>query len=253
MRYFNTAGAISPDIHYRIPPLERMDLKDMLLLLRQRKYFVVQAPRQTGKTTMLLGLRDLLNSGTEGAYRCLYMNVAAAQASGEHAERAMRAILSHLACAARVTPGDELPAQLWPEIWAQAGPDGALQGILTRWAQTDPRPLVLMIDEIDALLGDTLLSVLRQLRAGYESRPGRFPQSIILCGVRDYRVHSAAQQAVMRAAAHSTSRRHRSAWETSPTMKCVHCCGSAAKRLGKRSRRRPCSWFGRRPRARPGW
>ena len=28
----------------------------------------------------------------------------------------------------------------------------------------DPRPLVLLIDEVDALVGDTLLSVLRQLR-----------------------------------------------------------------------------------------
>ena len=37
----------------------------------------------------------------------------------------------------------------------------------------DPRPLVLLIDEIDTLVGDALLSVLRQLRAGYPHRPGR--------------------------------------------------------------------------------
>ena len=60
----------------------------------------------------------------------------------------------------------------------------------------DPRPLVLMIDEIDALVGDTLLAVLRQLRTGYVDRPARFPHSIILCGVRDvrdYRIHSSAE------------------------------------------------------------
>ena len=39
-------------------------------------------------------------------------------------------------------------------------------------------------DEIDALVGDTLLAVLRQLRAGYPERPSRFPQSVVLCGVR---------------------------------------------------------------------
>ena len=50
--------------------------------------------------------------------------------------------------------------------------------ILSRWAAADPRPLVLLIDEIDALVGDTLVSVLRHLRAGYVHRPGRFPQSI---------------------------------------------------------------------------
>ncbi len=40
-----------------------------------------------------------------------------------------------------------------------------------------------------------MLSMLRQLRAGYTSRPHAFPQSVILCGVRDirdYRVYSSA-------------------------------------------------------------
>ena len=45
-------------------------------------------------------------------------------------------------------------------------------------------------------IGDTLLSVLRQLRAGYDERPDGFPHSIVLCGVRDvrdYRVYSTAE------------------------------------------------------------
>ena len=52
---------------------------------------------------------------------------------------------------------------------------------------------MLLIDEIDTLVGDTLISVLRQLRAGYVDRPAAFPQSVVLCGVRDvrdYRIHS---------------------------------------------------------------
>ena len=72
--------------------------------------------------------------------------------------------------------------------------------MLSRWARADPRPLVLLIDEIDALVGDTLLSVLRQLRSGYPERPGRFPHSVILCGVRDvrdYRIRSSAQNALV--------------------------------------------------------
>jgi hypothetical protein len=51
---------------------------------------------------------------------------------------------------------------------------------------------VLFLDEIDALVGDTLISVLRQIRTGYNDRPAHFPQSVILCGVRDvrdYRIH----------------------------------------------------------------
>ena len=69
----------------------------------------------------------------------------------------------------------------------------ALRETLARWATSDAKPLVLMIDQIDALIGDTLLAVLRQLRVGYPERPGRFPQCVILCGmrdVRDYRIRS---------------------------------------------------------------
>ena len=59
---------------------------------------------------------------------------------------------------------------------------------------------MLLIDEIDALIGDTLLSVLRQLRAGYDERPAGFPQSVILCGVRDvrdYRIRSTRDNAIV--------------------------------------------------------
>lgn len=68
--------------------------------------------------------------------------------------------------------------------------------MLTRWAGESN----LLIDEIDSLVGDTLISVLRQLRAGYDKRPALFPQSIILCGVRDvrdYRIHSSRDKAII--------------------------------------------------------
>ena len=59
---------------------------------------------------------------------------------------------------------------------------------------------MLLIDEIDTLIGDTLVSVLRQLRAGYDRRPAGFPHSVILCGVvdvRDYRIRSSAANALV--------------------------------------------------------
>ncbi len=187
MRFFNTAGPISPDIHYHVPPLARFDRDEVLSLIRQRKYFVLHAPRQTGKTTVLLALRDLLNGGAEGKFRCVYANVEAGQAARENVEEAMRAILYELAIQARTTLGDESLADLWPGILEKAGPSGALRGVLGLWSEADPTPLVLLIDEIDSLLGDTLLAVLRQLRAGYSERPSHFPQSVVLCGVRDVR------------------------------------------------------------------
>ncbi|HLP46019.1 MAG TPA: ATP-binding protein, partial [Candidatus Kapabacteria bacterium] len=49
-------------------------------------------------------------------------------------------------------------------------------------------------------MGDTLIAVLRQLRSGYEKRPALFPQSIVLCGIRDvkdYRMHSDREKTII--------------------------------------------------------
>ena len=200
MRFFNTTGPVVPADHYCIPPLERLDLDDIRELVRDKRYFVLHAPRQTGKTSALLALRDVLNSGVWGDYRCVYVNVEGGQAMRDNLEEAMRVILDELASWARSTLHDEFVDEVWPGVLAKSGPGGALREALTRWAEADPRPLVLLIDEIDALVGDTLLSVLRQLRAGYVRRPAGFPQSVVLCGVRDvrdYRIHSSSENAIV--------------------------------------------------------
>ena len=196
VRTFNTEGPVVAADHYRIPPLERFDLDEVLGLVQGKKYFVLHAPRQTGKTSALLELRDLLNSGAAGDYRCVYANVEDGQAMREDVAEGMRTVLAELALQASVTLGDETLEDLWPGVLKRVGPGSALRQALLRWSMADPRPLVLLIDEIDALVGDTLLSVLRQLRTGYVDRPARFPHSIILCGVRDvrdYRIHSTAE------------------------------------------------------------
>ena len=200
MRFFNTSGPVVPADHYCIPPLTRVDLDDVCELVRSKRYFVLHAPRQTGKTSILLALQDLLNSGTVGDYRCVYFNVEAGQAAREDTTRAMRAIFGALASRARSTLGDVLIDGVWPEILDRYGPDGAMGELFSRWAEADRTPLVLLIDEIDSLVGVTLISVLRQLRAGYDRRPENFPQSVVLCGVRDvrdYRMRSGPDNSVI--------------------------------------------------------
>ena len=198
MRFFNTEGPVVAEDHYCIPPLERIDHAEVLELIRRKRYFVLHAPRQTGKTSALLALRDLLQTGGAGDYRCVYVNVEAAQAVREDVERAMRVILGEMGDSA-LFQGDGFLDEIWSDILARFG-DRALGAALARWCQADPKPLVLLIDEIDTLIGDTLIAVLRQLRAGYVRRPGGFPQSVVLCGVRDvrdYRIHSSTEQAVV--------------------------------------------------------
>ena len=190
-RFFNTTGPVKPARHYHVPPLERMDLDEFRRLVAEERYFVLHAPRQTGKTSALLALQDLLND--EGRFSCAYVNVEGGQTAREDVARVVRAVLSELAARVDDALGDGSLEEIWPEVLAKRGPDTALRVALTRWARAAPKPLVLLIDEIDALVGDSLLSVLRQLRAGYDLRPEGFPQSVVLCGVRDvrdYRIRS---------------------------------------------------------------
>ena len=198
MRFFNTAGPVRSEDHYCLPPLSRFNLPELLQLIDQKKYFVLHAPRQTGKTSALLALMEYLN--TEGQYSCLYVNVEMAQAARENVYKGIQAILSELASTARTSLGDSYLTTIWSEILAQNGENAALSEVLTRWAEHNPKPIVLLIDEIDSLIGDTLISVLRQIRVGYTKRPKLFPQSIVLCGVRDvrdYRIHSDKDKAII--------------------------------------------------------
>lgn len=198
MRFFNTAGPVNCQDHYCVPPLQRFDLDQVLGLIAQKKYFVLHAPRQVGKTTYLLALMEYLNQ--TGLYHSLYVNIELAQSAREDVDAAMRAILSELASQARTALDDSFVQGIWSDVLAQSGGHAAFIEVLTRWAQHSPKPLVLLIDEIDALIGDALIAVLRQLRAGYAKRPEYFPQSVVLCGVRDvrdYRIHSSRTQEII--------------------------------------------------------
>ena len=92
MRFFNTEGPVRPDDHYAIPPLSRVDVDELLDLVRSKRYFVLHAPRQTGKTSTLIALRDLLNGGEAGDFRCVDVNVEVGQVARDDTARGMRAI-----------------------------------------------------------------------------------------------------------------------------------------------------------------
>ncbi|MBZ4417902.1 ATP-binding protein [Myxococcus sp. RHSTA-1-4] len=183
-RRFNTAGPCRPDWHYMIPAERR--LPEAPGLVEQLACFVVHAPRQTGKTTAIRALAQELTAS--GRYAALYVSCEVGEAAGDDFGEAQRAILANL----RLGASHSLPAELQPPPFPDA-PDSLLLGTaLSTWAGASPRPLVLFLDEIDALRGQSLISVLRQLRSGFPSRPGAFPASIVLCGLRDVRDYKAA-------------------------------------------------------------
>jgi hypothetical protein len=183
-RRFNTAGPCLPNLHYMIPAERR--LPEAPGLVEQMGYFVVHAPRQTGKTTALQALaRELTASGR---YAALHFTCEEGEAAGDDYGSAQRALLRTLTLFAQLN----LPPELHPPPFNLEGDEGLVLTNLSAWAQACPRPLVLFLDEIDALRGQSLISVLRQLRAGFSLRPAAFPSSVVLCGLRDVRDYKAA-------------------------------------------------------------
>jgi DNA polymerase III delta prime subunit len=183
-RWFNTAGPCQEDIHYtlsatlRLPNLER--------LITQRNYFVIHAPRQVGKTTAMLALAKQLTAS--GQYTAVMLSVEVGAPFSQDIASAEDAILG----AWRDNIAVRLPPELQPPDWKAIQSGQKIRSALQLWAQISPRPLVILIDEIDALQDQALISILRQLRDGYPNRPQAFPQSVGLIGLRDVRDYKVA-------------------------------------------------------------
>jgi hypothetical protein len=187
---FNTAGPVKAEKNYTIDPLHRVNWSDVYDLISSERYFVLHAPRQTGKTSALLAMMKTLNE--EGKFACAYANIEGAQAARGDETQGIPAVCDSIAAAIELYLGNSDLRAWYRNSKKENTPQFLLHDLLQHWAQTTPQPTVLLLDEVDALVGDTLISLLRQIRAGYAQRPEAFPQSIILCGVRDvrdYRLH----------------------------------------------------------------
>jgi type II secretory pathway predicted ATPase ExeA len=183
-RWFNTAGPCKPDKHYMLPPLTR--LPNVKQLVHQESYFVIHAPRQTGKTTAMITLaQDLTASGD---YAAVMVSAEVGSPFPDEPDIAENAILATWRRAAEFY----LPEPLHPPPWPETAPGQRIGDALEAWAKASSRPLVVFIDEIDSLQNQTLITVLRQLRDGYPRRPQNFPQSVGLVGLRDVRDYKVA-------------------------------------------------------------
>lgn len=190
---FCLAGPIDPEYNYFIP--HRLDWNDLDALVKDRHYFVLHAPRQSGKTTAILEYCRHLNT-IGGPYNALYFNVEMAQAAREDVKEGLLAIIEAILEAML----EQLPQEKKVIDFLENTVSGvvpinlnSLSKALRYFSKCSSKPVVLFIDEIDSLIGDTLLSVLRQIRAGFPSRPKQFPHSLCLIGlrdVRDYRIWS---------------------------------------------------------------
>ena len=178
-RFFNTAGPNDPKRHYTLPILAR--LPEVRPLIDRQLYFVIHAPRQSGKTTLIKTLAQELM--TEGKFTALFFSVESASAYLQNPPAAEIAILDRI----RSNAAHSLPANEQPPPWPDTPPGTKIVNAFVAWCQNATKPLVLLIDEIDALEGPILISVLRQIREGYNNFRDVFPWSLALVGMRNVR------------------------------------------------------------------
>jgi len=185
-RFFNTTGPCNPDEHYILPPADRLVGAQLSRYIRDKLYWVLHAPRQTGKTTFLQSWMKEINSGNE-AVAC-YVSVERCQGIDD-IERAMPMLSESIRTYA------ERAGLLVPDM-PETNPGSMLDKILGNWAvQIAPKPLIVLFDEVDVIEGETMISFLRQLRGGFASRGiGKFPTSIALVGMRDLKDYITASK-----------------------------------------------------------
>jgi len=178
-KFFNTTGPCDPERHYMLPPKERLIGADLERYLEHQLYWVLHAPRQTGKTTFLQSWMREINAGST-AVAC-YVSVERAQGIAD-SDKAMPNICQAVRSFA-TSEGLGVPSI--PSVVAES----MLSSQLEEWSRiVAPKPLVLLFDEVDVLEGPAMVSFLRQLRSGFASRGvGKFPVSVALVGMRDLR------------------------------------------------------------------
>jgi AAA+ ATPase superfamily predicted ATPase len=186
MKYFNVAGPCNKAKHYMIEASTR--LKGVEDLIDMEQYFVIHAARQSGKTTYLNDLTNKLNA--EGKYYTLYCSMEGMQGITE-IEIGIPAVVQTIKSAIQFSG---LPHVSEFAKNANYGDFTNVLGVeLTLYCMLLDKPLVIFFDEADCLSEETLISFLRQLRSGYNTRSlGRaFVHSVALVGMRNIRDYKA--------------------------------------------------------------
>ncbi|MDR1309372.1 MAG: ATP-binding protein, partial [Deltaproteobacteria bacterium] len=206
LKSFNTAGPCNPTDHYMLPAIERIPT-NIDGLISGKNYFVLHAPRQSGKTTTIKSLVNKINH--ENKYYALYCSVESLEKIPNSFDSAplitekliqfmLKSGIKKLINACR---GVSIFNPNNPSGLADNGkvPDedyitvsNSITSPLQSVCQKLDKPLLIFIDEIDTLSGDVLVSCLRQLREGYIQRSEiPFPSSIALIGMRNIRDYKA--------------------------------------------------------------
>ncbi len=184
-RYFNTEGSCQPDEHYMVRLEDRLaHIKKMLV--NRRKYFVINRGRQYGKTTTLRALEEYLKE--DYIVLSLDFQLMGTEDFSDEAAFSRSFTGDILRILQNMEAGDR-ESLTAPLLKMQSGlPAYGLKELfmgLSSMCGAAPRPVILMIDEVDnASNNQVFIDFLAQLR-GYYLKRDKTPifHSVILAGV----------------------------------------------------------------------
>ncbi|MDR3154581.1 MAG: AAA-like domain-containing protein [Deltaproteobacteria bacterium] len=193
LKLFNTTGPCLPEEHYMLPVLPRLpDVNDMI---EGKLYFILHAPRLSGKTTFIKILTNKLN--TQGQRYALCCSLATLNGIIDE-EKAINRLVSQINEAMRTSKVEVIRDKVYKydSLPGMTAPDTKVKLMLNQLCLDLDRELVVFFDEADLLTGPGLLTFLAQIRDGYNDRDGqhnKFPRSLALVGMRDIRDYIASE------------------------------------------------------------
>jgi hypothetical protein len=187
IKVFNTTGPCVPSKHYMLPVLPRMpDINEMI---NGEYYFIIHAPRQSGKTTYLQFLTKQINS--EGNRYAFWCSLATLRNLTDRNE-AMTSMAAQINEALKTSEVKVLQDLAFPDDALPQSDASVKIKIFLKYLSTNlDKDLVVFFDEADCLAELPLITFLSQIRDGYISRDfsptSKFPRSMALVGMRDIR------------------------------------------------------------------
>ncbi|MDE6608561.1 MAG: AAA-like domain-containing protein [Lachnospiraceae bacterium] len=186
-RYFNTEGLCEPDIHYMVRLDDRLD-RIKRMFVDRGKYFVINRGRQYGKTTTLFALEKYLGSD----YLVVFLDfqeLGSAEFQDEYTfSRAFAEVFLETFECMEIENGEETVFPLKGLL--EKTENFTLRELfvqLSKICKNAPKPIVLMIDEVDSAGNNQVfIDFLALLRRYYLDRRRKISfQSVILAGVYD--------------------------------------------------------------------
>ena len=186
IKYFNTEGSCKPKENYMVKLDDRLEMIKNLLVDR-KKYFVINRGRQYGKTTTLRALEEYLKD--DYIVLSLDFQQLGTEDFADEATFAY-AFADILLRTFQISGADDSEEMLKPLSGMREEHGIGLKDLFVRLSDicgNSPRPIVLMIDEVDSASNNQVfIDFLAQLRSYYLNRD-KTPifHSVILAGVYD--------------------------------------------------------------------